>query len=150
MYAKEMPFTGSWATKTCDRKGPESGCGSFNVYLNQSGNHICGTHYGTDEKSNRLDEGNSRSVVGEAVGSTAILVVTSGRNNAQYMVRTKRVGTMLDWTIVETIQDGDNGEPSFIADGEQLKKDNTSESGRFLKQVIEACKSSTAGVRYPR
>ncbi|HEX7804401.1 MAG TPA: hypothetical protein VF471_16785 [Pseudoxanthomonas sp.] len=61
------------------------------------------------------------------------------------MVRAKRVGTMLDWTIVETIKDGDNGEPSFIADDKQLKEDSTSESKELLKQVTEACEKHRSG-----
>lgn len=112
-------FTGSWDVKWCvkDRPGP---CGGFKVFLIQEGDRVCGTHYGEDMRANRIDEGNPTSIVGSAIGSTAILAVTSGRNNGIYLVKATRNGSSINWKMIETIADGNNEQPAFISTGEVL------------------------------
>ena len=127
-------FTGSWAVKWCvkDRPGP---CGGFKVFLIQEGDRVCGTHYGEDLRANRIDEGSPSSIVGSAIGSTAILVVTSGRNNGVYLVKATRKGTSIDWRMIETIADGNNGQPAFISTGEVLSAAKTED-----RKIMDACK----------
>lgn len=100
------PFTGTWTIDLripADRqRGAE--CGTAEFVLTQAGDAITGTHSMAIAGCGRLNEGGP--VRGVAVGKTAVLVVTSGRNGAIAMGTAKVSRGKLQWRQVEEIKAG--------------------------------------------
>lgn len=131
-------FTGTWTVQWCDKTRPAVECGGFTVDLLQRGSRICGSHGAATAGLTRVDEGNGRSILGTAVGSTAVLTVRSGRSGGIALVTVKRLSGALQWTRSEEIAEGNNGE-DLIAVQAVLKPAKASEAA---KQQFEATRTS--------
>lgn len=115
--AAEVDFTGNWSidlrSKAQRNRGIECGRASFS--LSQVGNKISGDHAFSTPGCGRLNEGTEGAVKGVVIGSTAVLVVTSGRNGAVVMGIAKRNGNLLHWNTEEEIRPGEpEGDSSLI------------------------------------
>ncbi|MBS1191389.1 MAG: hypothetical protein H6R10_3181 [Rhodocyclaceae bacterium] len=117
--AADTDFTGTWSidlrSKAERKRGVE--CGSASFSLTQVGNKVSGEHVFSTPGCSRLNEGGEGTVKGVVVGSTAVLVVTSGRNGGVVMgTATKEAGT-LHWNTVEEIKPGETeGDSPLILD----------------------------------
>lgn len=103
MQAAKPDFTGGWSVKWCDRTDPALDCGGFNVTLVQDGDRICGDFGGALVNLRQIDDG---SIVGTAVGETAVLAVESYRNGSIALVRATLKGGDLHWKEVDSILRG--------------------------------------------
>ena len=92
--------------KWCDKTNPALDCGGFNVTLVQDGDRICGDFGGALVNLRQVDEG---SVVGTAIGETAVLAVESYRNGSITLVRVTLQGSDLHWEQVDSILSGGGG-----------------------------------------
>lgn len=105
----EQPFTGEWEIdlrSPAERKaGAECGTASFK--LTQTGEKVTGDHTMATVGCGRLNEGGEGTVEGVARGSTAILVVTSGRNGEVVRGRATREGSSLRWQVLEELKAGE-------------------------------------------
>lgn len=135
-----LPFHGVWGKKWCGADNPGPICGGFYVYITQKGSRICGAHYGADERANRMDDGVPGSIVGTVVGSTAVLAITSERNHSIYLVKAERRNRSLNWKIIQTIKEGDNGEPAFISEKDLLTRQGRTNDLDHMKFVDEGCR----------
>lgn len=137
-----MSFSGVWTVRWCEEQvAPDRPCGGFRAYLSQRDSRICGTYGGIDQRANRLDEGEPRSIMGAVVGSTAVLAVTSERSRGIYLVTAKLERDSLDWDVVGEVKASDNGEPALIADGDVLVKSSLAEDLSYLEEVTRDCAS---------
>jgi hypothetical protein len=109
------PFTGTWSIdlRTPAQKKEKVECGAATFKLVQTGTKIVGNHFFATPQCGRLNEGGEATVKGIAVGGTAVLVVTSGRNGQIVLgSATVRAGA-LHWQVTEEIKpgepDGDSG-----------------------------------------
>jgi hypothetical protein len=115
------PFTGTW---TIDLRTPverqrAAECGTAEFVLAQAGEAITGTHSMAVSGCGRLNEGGP--VRGVVVGTTAVLVVTSGRNGAIAMGTAKLSKGKLQWRQVEEIKAGSSeGDSPLILGGGSL------------------------------
>ena len=114
-------FTGTWTidlrTSAERQRGAE--CGTAEFVLTQAGEVIAGTHSLAVAGCGRLNEGGS--LKGVVVGSTAVLVVTSGRNGAIAMGTAKLSKGKLRWRLVEQIAGGSpEGDSPLILGGGSL------------------------------
>lgn len=102
------PFAGTWVidlrTPAERQRGAE--CGTAEFVLAQVGDDITGTHSMADSGCGRLNEGGP--VRGVVAGTTAVLVVTSGRNGAIVMGTAKLSKGKLQWRQVDEIRAGDS------------------------------------------
>lgn len=137
--AASPAFGGVWTVRWCAPESRRDECGGFTAYLVQKGDRLCGTHFGADERQNRMDEGEPKSISGVAVGRTAVLTIRSGRNHGLYLIRAVRKGNTLAWETVETLMEGDNGEPAFVADRDVLKRDTSSQAVAALNEIARQC-----------
>lgn len=94
-------------------------CGGFNVSLVQRNESICGDFGGALVGLRQVDEG---TVVGSAVGDTAILAVESVRNQAIVLVRAERSGDMLRWKVIDDVKRG-SGDIDVVALDDILIRD---------------------------
>ena len=138
--AETQQFHGSWGKKWCGESNPGPICGGFYVYLTQEGSRICGAHYGADARANRMDDGVPGSIIGTVVGSTAVLVITSERNHSIYLAKAERKNHSLDWKIIQTVKEGDNGEPAFISDEDILTRHARVNDLDDMKFVEKGCR----------
>ena len=111
------PFTGKWTvdlrTPAERQRGVE--CGTADFVLKQADEAITGTHSMAVAGCGRLNEGGPvKSIV---VRSTAVLVVTSGRNGAIAMGTAKLSDGKLLWRVVEEISAGPGGDPLILDNG---------------------------------
>lgn len=121
------PFTGTW---TIDLRSPAQKkekveCGTATFKLAQTGTKIVGDHFFATPQCSRLNEGGEGTVKGIAVGGTAVLVVTSGRNG-QIMLgsATIRAGA-LHWQATEEIKPGEpDGDSGLILHKGVLQKES--------------------------
>jgi hypothetical protein len=114
-------FNGGWSIKWCDKKNPKLDCGGFNITLIQEGDRICGDFGGALVNLRQIDEG---TIVGTAVGNTAVLAVESNRNGSISLVRAKVNGNSLQWNVVDQVRRGDNNDIDIIATDDILTKDH--------------------------
>jgi hypothetical protein len=102
-------FSGTWTidlrTASDRKRGAE--CGNARFVLTQTGDKIVGDHSMYPTGCGRINEGGEETVKGIVVGSTAVLVVTSGRNGAVVMGVARLSGARLRWKIVEEIKPGE-------------------------------------------
>ena len=118
MQAMKPDFTGRWSVKWCDRTNPALDCGGFDVTLVQDGDRICGDFGGALINLRQVDDG---SIVGTAVGETAVLAVESFRNESIALVRATLKGSDLHWHHVDSILPG-AADIAIIATDEVLVK----------------------------
>lgn len=136
------PFAGVWSVWWCEEPVVSGrSCGGFRAYLSQSDSRICGTYGGLDQRANRLDEGEPRSIIGTVVDSTAVLAITSGRSRGIYLVTAKLDSGALDWNVVGEVKESANGEPALIADGDVLTKSSSADDLSYLDEVMRDCAS---------
>ena len=116
VFAAEVDFSGHW---TIDLRSPQERkqkveCGGADFTLTQTGEKISGSHSYATPRCGRLNEGGDETVKGVVVGSTAVLVVTSGRNGGMVLGKAKRQGNKLHWTSLEDLTAGDPQGDSLI------------------------------------
>jgi hypothetical protein len=107
-YAQH-PFTGEWEVdlRTPAQKRAGAECGTANFKLDQTVDKVTGDHSMAIVGCGRLNEGGEGTVEGIALGSTAILVVTSGRNGEVVRGRAVREGSSLRWEVLEQLKPGE-------------------------------------------
>lgn len=112
-------FTGTWRIdlRTSPEKQRSADCGSAEFALTQTGDFITGTHSMATVGCGRINEAGP--VKGIAVGSTAVLVVTSARNGAIAMGTAKLSKGALRWHQVDEITAGSpkGDSPLILGDG---------------------------------
>ena len=116
-------FTGTWTIdlRTAAERQRRAECGTAEFVLTQSAEAINGTHAMAVAGCGRLNEGGP--VKGVAVGKTAVLVVTSGRNGAIAMGTAKLSEGKLQWRQVEEIKAGspDGDSPLILGNGSLVR-----------------------------
>lgn len=105
LQAAKADFNGGWSVKWCDKTNPKLDCGGFNITLVQEGERICGDFGGALVNLRQIDEG---TIIGTAVGNTAVLAVESNRNGMIALVRAELRGKNLHWKQVDAIKRGGN------------------------------------------
>ncbi len=110
-HSKRADFSGTWSVQWCSKTDPSIDCGGFNVSLVQRDESICGDFGGALVGLRQVDEG---TVVGSAVGDTAILAVESLRSQAIVLVRAERSGDTLRWKVIDDVKRG-SGDIDVIA-----------------------------------
>lgn len=105
-FATEQ-FAGTWAIdlRTPGQRQRGVDCGTAEFVLKQVKDSITGTHSMATTGCGRLNEGGP--VRGVAVGTMAVLVVTSGRNGAIVMGTAKLSKKGMEWRQLEEIKAGD-------------------------------------------
>ncbi len=100
------PFTGTWTIdlRTPSERELRMDCGTAEFVLAQAGDAITGNHSMAVAGCGRLNEGGL--VKGIVVGSTAVLVVTSARNDAIVMGTAKLSKGRLQWRQTEEVKAG--------------------------------------------
>ena len=98
-------FSGNWAVAICPRERTTE-CSHASFTLIQEGQRICGDHSFVTAGAGRMNEGFPGSVRGAVVSDTAILVVTSGRNDGIVLAKATRIGPDLRWETLEEIKPG--------------------------------------------
>lgn len=116
---KHADFSGTWSVQWCSKTDPSLDCGGFNVSLVQRDESICGDFGGALVGLRQVDEG---TVVGSAIGDTAILTVQSQRNQAVVLVRAERSGNMMRWKVIDDVKRG-SGDIDVIALDDTLMRD---------------------------
>ncbi len=135
----EVNFTGTWVIDIRSKDERNAECGHAYFTLLQKGNRICGDHVFYTPGCGRLNEGYPGSVMGIVVGSTAVLVVTSGRNGAIVMGKATRKGNTINWVTLEDIKSGEpEGDSPLILGKGTLKLDK---SQSISQELIKACEN---------
>ena len=103
-FAADVNFTGRWKI---DLRAPverkqKLECGTAEFTLKQVGEKIVGSHTFSSVGCGRLNEGGEETVKGIVVGTTAVLVVTSGRNGGMVLGKATRHGNQLQWQGLRT------------------------------------------------
>lgn len=117
VQARTEDFSGTWYIdlRTKVQQQQNKDCGGAEFILKQTGDRITGNHTYATVDCGRLNEGGENTVKGIVVGSTAILVVTSGRNGAIVMGKAVKSKNALYWESLDDIAPGQpDGEISLI------------------------------------
>ena len=138
MCAEKANFEGTWVIDLRPESERNAECGHAYFTLLQKGNRLCGDHTSATIGCGRLNPGYPGSVKGIIVGSTAFLVVTSGRNGAIVLGKATRKGDTLHWTTLEEIKAGEpKGDSPLILDKGTLKLDTPQAAS---PELLDACK----------
>jgi hypothetical protein len=107
--AAEANFSGTWTIdlRTAEEKKANTECGSAEFKLFQTAEKITGQHTFATPRCSRVNEGGPKSVAGTVIGSTAVLVVTSGRNGAMVLGKATLKGSTLHWQTLQELKPGD-------------------------------------------
>ncbi|WP_125358402.1 hypothetical protein [Stenotrophomonas sp. 278] len=116
-------FSGDWHVKWCDRTNPKLDCGGFDISVVQEGNRLCGDFGGALVNLRQIDDG---TLIGTAVGNTAVLAVQSNRNGAILLIRAELQGDALKWEEVDLIHKADNNDILVIATNDVLQRSASS------------------------
>lgn len=135
----EVNFTGTWVIDIRSKSERKLECGNAYFVLVQKGNRLCGDHSFATPGCGRLNEGYPGSVKGIVVGSTAVLVVTSGRNGAIVMGKATRKSNTLHWITLEEIKSEEPLGDSPLILGKGILKLDKSKS--VDKELIDACRN---------
>ncbi|MBS0454875.1 MAG: hypothetical protein JSS14_26555 [Proteobacteria bacterium] len=119
------PFGGRWAidlrSASERQRGAECGIAAFT--LQQTGDSISGSRSMATVDCGRLNE--EGPVVGTVVGSTAVLVVTSGRDGTIVMGKAKLANGKLQWQTLREVQVGaDRTDSPLILEKGSLVRSN--------------------------
>jgi len=118
-YAWSAPpnFAGRWTIdwRTAQQRIKKVECGTATFDLTQAGDRISGMHSYATIGCARMNEGGA--VHGIAVGTTAVLVVTSKRNGDIVIGKAKRSGNGLEWEISDSVTSSGNDEPLILQKG---------------------------------
>ena len=136
MQATKQDFTGRWSVKWCDRTNPTLDCGGFDVSLVQDGDRICGDFGGALVNLRQVDDG---SIVGTAVGETAVLAVESYRNGSITLVRATLQGSDLHWEQVDSILRGGTDIAIIATDEVLVKSPKTPSQAGAHKREKQGC-----------
>lgn len=136
--AIKTDFNGAWSVRLCDEANPQLQCGSFDLYLVQSGDRICGDHFVATPGLSRLDESDPGTVLGTLNGKNAVLLIKSTRNNAWYLAKGEISGTSLVWRRVGMVAAGMDDEPPIIPKEATLPKTTAPEYIKHLKELESA------------
>ncbi|RRU04259.1 hypothetical protein EGJ34_18830 [Stenotrophomonas sp. 278] len=117
--AATADFSGSWYVKWCDRTNPKLDCGGFDISVVQEGNRLCGDFGGALVNLRQIDDG---TLIGTAVGNTAVLAVQSRRNGVIVLVRAELLGDRLKWKVVDDIRRAENNDIEVIALDSELRR----------------------------
>lgn len=131
-------FNGAWSVKLCDEANPQLQCGSFDLYLTQNGDRICGDHFVATPGLSRLDESDPGTVLGTFNGKNAVLLIKSTRNNAWYMAKAEISGTDLVWRRVGMAVAGLDDEPPIIPQEITLSQTTAPEHIDYVKELESA------------
>jgi hypothetical protein len=127
-FAKQPSFSGTWNIdlRSTEERKLHFECGAATFELAQVGDKVSGNHYMSTPQCGRINEGGEGTVKGIAVGNTAILVVTSGRNGAIVLGRAKLKGDTLQWETTEEIRGGDpeGDSPLILSKGTLIRLRN--------------------------
>ena len=135
LQATKPNFTGRWSVKWCDRTNPTLDCGGFDVSLVQDGDRICGDFGGALVNLRQVDDG---SIVGTAVGETAVLAVESYRNGSIALVRATLQGSDLHWKQVDEVRRG-GADIAIIAADEVLARSLEASARADAKKRVQSC-----------
>jgi len=138
VQAAKADFNGVWSVKLCDEANPQLQCGSFDLYLTQNGDRICGDHFVATPGLSRLDESDPGTVIGTFNGKSAVLLINSTRNNAWYLANGEISGTDLVWRRVGMAVAGLDDEPPIIPKESTLSQTTAPEYIKHLKELESA------------
>jgi len=104
-------FSGHWTIdlRTPQERQQKRDCGGAAFDLKQTGNRISGNHTFATTGCGRVNEGSEDAVKGTVIGSTAVLLVRSGRNDAVVLGTARRDGKLLHWTMIDEVVPGTPG-----------------------------------------
>ena len=107
--AASVDFSGHWFIdlRSQEERERKAGCGNADFTLSQANHRITGSHSFATVDCGQLNEGGDGTVRGYVMESTAVLVVTSGRNGAVVLGKATRHGDKLHWVSLEEIKPGD-------------------------------------------
>jgi len=110
-------FAGRWTIdwRTPQQRIKKVECGTATFDLTQAGDRISGMHSYATIGCGRLNEGGT--VHGIAVGTTAMLVVTSGRNGDIVIGKAKRSGNALEWETSGIVKSSGDDEALILQKG---------------------------------
>jgi hypothetical protein len=120
-FAAEIDFSGHWTIdlRTPVQRKQNLECGQADFTLKQVGDKIVGDHTFSIVGCGRLNEGGEGTVKGIVIGTTAVMVVTSGRNGGMVLGKAYRSGNQLQWAVVEDLKSGEpeGDSPLILANG---------------------------------
>jgi hypothetical protein len=131
-------FNGTWSAKWCDQAYPESECGNFVLHLIQRGERICGQHYAATPRLSKLEEGEPGSVLGTAVGNTAVLLVSNARSGDRDIATATLTRTGLQWHVVGVAAQGEWPGESIIGGDRVLDRDTSPDAMAAWRALNEA------------
>lgn len=108
-------FDGTWSIdlRTEDEKKSNAECGHASFALSQLANNvIIGSHEFYTVGCGRINEGSP--IEGKVEGKTAILVITSGRNNAVVKGKATLKNDKLHWHVLKELSAGDPPDDGLI------------------------------------
>jgi hypothetical protein len=124
--AAAADFSGTWSIdlRTPAERSRKAECGVAQFVLKQTKDQITGSHMFATTDCGRINEGGEDTVKGIVVGDVAILVVTSGRNEAVVIGTAKIKGDSLYWETRETIRPGqpEGDSPLILGKGALLRE----------------------------
>lgn len=129
-------FTGAWSAKWCDPEYPQAECGNFVLHLVQRGERICGQHFAATPRLSKLEEGEPGSVLGTAVGNTAVLLIDNARSGERNIAVVNLTRKGLQWHVVGKAIQGERPWDSIIG-GDWLLSNDSSEGGASALRELE-------------
>lgn len=131
-------FEGVWTARQCDPRAPERECGVFTLYLTQDGERICGEHFVATAGLARLDEGEPGTVLGQARGRHAVIVINSTRDGVLYLADIQHTKDEISWRLVGPVTESRSGISSIMPAKLALMKDSSEEQQKHLHSVRSA------------
>ena len=125
IQAPQADFNGAWSTKWCDRKYPRDPCGIFVLHLVQRGERICGQHFAATPRLSKLEDGEPGSVLGTAVGNTAVLLIDNARSGERSFAVVTLAPKGLQWRVIGAALQGERPWDSIIGGKWTLSEDKS-------------------------
>ena len=138
VQAPQPDFNGAWSAKWCDRNYPRDPCGMFDLHLVQRGERICGQHFAATPRLSKLEEGEPGSVLGTAVGNTAVLVIDNARTGEKNVAVVTLTPKGLQWRVIGTAVRGEWPGDSIIGGKWVLSEDTSEHALLSLRDLREA------------
>lgn len=136
VQAPTPDFNGAWSAEWCDRKYRSDPCGTFALYLIQRGERLCGQHFAAMPRLSKLEEGEPGSVLGTAIGNTAVLLIDNARTGEKNVAVVTLTPKGLRWRVIGTAVRGEWPGDSIIG-GTWMLSEDTSEHARFALRDLE-------------
>jgi hypothetical protein len=131
-------FNGAWSAKWCDPKYPSDPCGTFALHLIQRGERICGQHFAAMPRLSKLEEGEPGSVLGTAVGNTAVLLIDNARSGEKNIAVVTLAPKGMQWRVIGTAIRGDRPWDSIIGGKWMLSEDTSEGAVAGLRALMES------------